>query len=441
MTGDVNNLGKTTISIVTLGHVDHGKSTAMGRFLVEMGVIDPRTLEKNIDEAASLGMEEWAYAYALDSLPEERERGLTSDIAFQAFKTNTKDIMLIDAPGHRDFVKNMIRGAAISDACILMVSVEPGDLRSGLKLPDGKTPGGQTREHAIIGSVLGIQQVIVCINKMDLIDYEESAFQTAVTTVKNLLKKIQSPWIKKDIYFIPISGKEGENLVTRSGKMGWYSGPCLLEAIDLLNDPVYQSDQDLRFLVQDNYDLPGTGSVLQGRVISGSMKKGDEVVLLPGAQVSKIRDLLTIDEKTVSALLPGNYGLVSLRGFSKDDLLPGTVLAPANSEYSSKNLLKVRLLVLESAPKPLIKGGQMVMHIAMGVTTVIIEEFLSLDRSSRKIPEGKDVFFTKPGEVATVLLSIDPSSQIVSEPYSKNHILGRVILRDMGNTVAVGLLI
>ncbi|MHA2296921.1 MAG: GTP-binding protein [Candidatus Hodarchaeales archaeon] len=430
---------RTTISLVTLGHVDHGKSTTMGRFLAEIGVVDPRTLEKNLDEAASLGMEEWGYAYALDSLPEERERGLTSDIAFQPFQTETQNMMLIDAPGHRDYVSKMISGAAISDSCILMVSAEPGDLRSGLKIPEGKSPGGQTREHAIIGSVLGIQQVIVCINKMDLVDYSEKGFQEAVNAIKKLLKQIQSPWIKKNIPFIPISGREGTNLASKPEVMPWYAGPTLLETLDTLEPPTFKEGLDLRFLVQDSYDIPGTGLVLQGRVVSGILYKDTNVVLLPGSQQVKVREIYNMDEDPIGELSTGNYGLVSLKGFSKENLIPGIVLAPTGREYKIPELLKVRLLVLDSAPKPLIKGNNLVLHVAMGVTTAVIEDFVSLDRPTAGSSKREKVFFARPGEVATVMLSLD--SPLVTELSIDNTILGRVLLRDMGNTVAVGLLI
>ncbi|MFW9991328.1 MAG: GTP-binding protein [Candidatus Odinarchaeota archaeon] len=429
---------KRTISLVTLGHVDHGKSTTMGRFLAEIGVIDPRTLEKNLDEAASLGMGEWGYAYALDSLPEERERGLTSDIAFQPFQTKTKNVMLIDAPGHRDYVKNMIRGASISDAAILMVSGEPGDLRSGLKKPEGRSPGGQTREHAIIGSVLGIDQVIVCINKMDLVDYQEEAFSGAVEAIKKIFKQIGSPWSKKDIHFIPISGREGKNLTKKSEEMPWYGGPTLVEAIDFLTPPDFKDTFDLRFLVQDSYDIPGTGLVLQGRVVSGILKKDTDVVLLPGSQDLRVREVYNTDEEPIGEISTGNYGLVSLKNVSKEDLTPGIVLAPETKD-SHSDLIKIKLLVLDSAAKPLIKGSNLVMHVAMGVTTAVIEDFVSLDRPVSGSPRSDNVFFARPGEIATVLIS--PDSPIVTELYSNNRILGRVILRDMGNTVAVGQII
>ncbi|MFX0126436.1 MAG: GTP-binding protein, partial [Candidatus Hodarchaeota archaeon] len=210
--------GKPTISLVWIGHVDHGKSTTLGHLLYQIGAIDPRVMEKLKVEAAQHQMDSWKWAYILDSLPEERQRGITSDIAFYPFKTEERNFMLIDAPGHRDFVKNMIRGAAQADACVLVVSAVPNDLKSGLKIGGQNDPGGQTREHAILASVLGINQLIVVVNKIDLVGYSEEHYNQAIKHIKTLLKEIQSPWEKEihKIPFIPVCGLLGDNLIQPS---------------------------------------------------------------------------------------------------------------------------------------------------------------------------------------------------------------------------------
>lgn len=211
---------KPTISLIWIGHVDHGKSTTLGHLLAQIGVIDPRTIEKLKEEAIQNQMESWQWAYVLDSLPEEKQRGITSDIAFYPFKTQERNFMLIDAPGHRDFVRNMIRGAAQADACVLVLSAVPNDLKSGLKKGKINDPGGQTREHAILASVLGIGQIIIAINKMDLVNYQEEAFKLAVKSIKELFSEIQSPWMKNfdSIPIVPISGYFGENLIESSNQ-------------------------------------------------------------------------------------------------------------------------------------------------------------------------------------------------------------------------------
>ena len=226
---------KPTISLIWIGHVDHGKSTTLGHLLSQIGAIDVRTIEKLEEEAIEHQMESWTWAYILDTLPEEKQRGITSDIAFYPFETEKRNFMLIDSPGHRDFVKNMIRGASQADACVLVISAVPNDLKSGLKVGGYQDPGGQTREHAILASVLGINQVIIAINKMDQVEYRQDRYHEAVDKIKQLFREIQSPWTKQieSIPFIPICGLAGENLSEHSGQMEWYDGYTLLEALNL----------------------------------------------------------------------------------------------------------------------------------------------------------------------------------------------------------------
>ncbi|MHA2499583.1 MAG: GTP-binding protein, partial [Candidatus Hodarchaeales archaeon] len=311
---------KPSISLVVLGHVDHGKSTTLGHFLYELGTIDQRAMEKFESEAEMLKMSSWKWAFVLDSLPEERERGLTEDIAFFPFETPNRRFLLIDAPGHRDFVKNALRGAAQADACILMVSANPGDLKSGLKVGTGDgTPGGQTREHAILASVLGVQEVCIAINKMDTVNYSKEQYEATVDATKELLQEIQSPWVKKlsKIPFIPISGFEGVNLTKSSSELSWYKGPTLLEALDLMEPPVTRKDLKLRFIVQDAYERPGVGTVVDGRVVSGILHMGAKVLVQPGAEAGSVKEIWGTGGTSIQELQSGEHGVINLQGITK----------------------------------------------------------------------------------------------------------------------------
>ena len=270
-------------SLITLGHIDHGKSTTMGHFLAEIGAVDQRTIERLETESADLKRASWKWAFVLDSTEEERAGGITADIAFQPFTIDNKPYMLIDAPGHRDYVKNAIRGAVLADACMVLVSVVSNDLRSGLKQGSGSSdPGGQTREHCILGSVLGINQVIFLINKMDAVNYSEESFNEAVLTIKNFLKEVQSPWLRllNDQSFIPISGLEGDNLVTKSAKLDWWKGPTVKEALAKFT-PINKNMDHTRFLTHDSFEMPGIGTVLHGRFSSPILKSAPKVKLYP----------------------------------------------------------------------------------------------------------------------------------------------------------------
>ncbi len=440
-----NKTKKPSLSIVIAGHVDHGKSTTMGRFLLDLGVVDARTFEKLKSEASTLQMESWAYAYILDSLPEERERGLTSDIALKPFETEKYRFMIIDAPGHRDFVKNMIRGAAQADVCILFVSAAPSDLKAGIKIGDDQIPGGQTREHAILASVLGIEQVIIAINKMDLVKYEEQSYRTAVKTVSNLLKEIKSPWVSKlaDILFVPISGLEGENLCSPSSKMPWWSSGSLLDALNNLNPPSIRSDYSLRFIVQDAYEMPGMGTVLDGRVLSGRITSNAKVSILPMNEDGLVKDLwLDEDEGVTTEAIAGDHVTLTIRGVDKENLYAGIVLSSPNDLPSVPSKIVSRILLLDSG-KMIIPGTLLALHCGTAQVSARISKILAIERmhpKHKKVKREIDgrITIAFPGELIEV--EIETLESIVAEPYKKNPALGRVVLRDMGVTIAVGVI-
>ncbi|MFX1511226.1 MAG: GTP-binding protein [Promethearchaeota archaeon] len=440
-----NGVKKPSIALTIIGHVDHGKSTSMGRFLVDLGVIDPRTFEKLQTEASMLQMDSWAYAYILDSLPEERERGLTSDIALRPFETEKYRIMLIDAPGHRDFVKNMIRGAAQADACILFVSAAPSDLKAGVKVGDDQTPGGQTREHAILASVLGIEQIIIAINKMDLVDYQKESYTKAVKTIIDLFKEIKSPWAYKldNIPFIPISGLEGENLCAPSQKMPWWSGGSLLDSLNSLIPPSIRSEYSLRLVIQDTYEMPGVGVLLDGRVLSGRLGVNEKVLLLPINESGVIKDLwVDEDDINITEAFAGDHVTLTVRGVEKENLHSGIVLSDPNDPPSVPAKIVGRILLLDSG-KMIIPGALLALHCGTAQVSARINKILKIEHMSpkhkkvRREIEGR-ITFAFPGEL--IQLEIEPLESIVAETYENHAALGRVVLRDMGVTVGVGII-
>ncbi len=440
---------KPLISLVVLGHVDHGKSTTLGHFLHELGIIDSRNMDKLESEAETLGMASWKWAFVLDSLPEERERGLTEDIAFFPFETSNRRFLLIDAPGHRDFVKNALRGAAQADACILMVSANPSDLKSGLKLGSGDgNPGGQTREHTILASVLGVQEVCIAINKMDTVKYNEKQYLETIDTIKRLLQEIQSPWVRKleQIPFVPISGFEGDNLTKRSINMPWYQGPTLLEALDSMNPPNIRQDQTFRFLVQDAYEKPGVGTVIDGRIVSGTISVGNTVLVQPGGISGIVKDLWLSNGEAIDSLAGGEHGIVNLQGID-DDILeqPGLVIGEPEESFGVADKITSRLLILESMGRPITPGANFVMHIGTSYSSAQIISIDKIERENprfsklkRKNPATGLFNLVFPSELA--LVTLQPTQPIVAEAFEDHPVLGRTILRHMGSTVAVGII-
>src|SRR5580658_5440497 len=262
---------KPHLNLIVTGHVDHGKSTSMGHFLFDLGAVDQRTIDEFARESEKTGAgDSFKYAWVLDQLKDERERGVTIDLAFQRFETPKYFYTLIDAPGHRDFIKNMITGASEADAAVMVVSAKTGEKDTALG------PGGQAREHAFLLKTLGVNQLVVAIDKMD---------------DENLLKA--SGYNTTKIRFIPISGWTGENLVKPSTNMPWYKGPTILQALDEFTEPPKPLDKPLRLPIQDVYTITGVGTVPVGRIETGRFKVGDTVSIMPEGMTAEVKSIET----------------------------------------------------------------------------------------------------------------------------------------------------
>src|SRR3990170_4664480 len=259
---------KPHLNIVIMGHVDHGKSTTTGHLLYLAGAIDERTIKAFEEEATKMGKGTFKYAWVLDNLKEERERGVTIDLRFLKFDTKKFSYTVIDAPGHRDFVKNMITGASQADAAVLFCSAKKGEFEAGIGA------GGQTREHAFLAFTLGIRQVLVAVNKMDdiSVNWSKDRYDEIKNEVSRMLKMVGFKTEK--INFIPVSGWTGDNLLKKSEKMTWYTGPTLIDGLDYLEVPAKPTNKPLRVPIQDVYSITGIGTVPVGRVETGVLKPG-----------------------------------------------------------------------------------------------------------------------------------------------------------------------
>ncbi|KAK2804131.1 hypothetical protein FQN49_008859, partial [Arthroderma sp. PD_2] len=269
---------KAHINLVVIGHVDSGKSTTTGHLIYKCGGIDQRTIEKFEKEAEELGKKSFKYAWVLDKLKAERERGITIDIALWKFETPKYMVTVIDAPGHRDFIKNMITGTSQADCAILIIAAGTGEFEAGI------SKDGQTREHALLAFTLGVKQLIVAINKMDTTNWSESRFGEIIKEVTNFIKKVG--YNPKGVPFVPISGFNGDNMIEASTNCPWYkgwsketaagkaSGKTLLEAIDAIDMPTRPTEKPLRLPLQDVYKISGIGTVPVGRVETGTIKPG-----------------------------------------------------------------------------------------------------------------------------------------------------------------------
>jgi len=420
--GGINMAEKPHINLVFIGHVDHGKSTLVGRLLYELGEVPEQVLKKYKDEAEKLGKGTFEFAWVMDSLKDERERGLTIDVAHKKFSTNKNFFTIIDAPGHRDFVKNMITGTSQADAAVLVCSVK-----------DGVQP--QTKEHAFLAKTLGVRQLIVAVNKMDAINYDESKYKEVEEQVGNLLKSIG--YKLDEVPFIPTSAYKGDNLKEKSANISWYKGPTLIEALDKLTVPAKPIDKALRLPIQDVYTITGVGTVPVGRVETGVMKPGQKLVFMPSGATGEIKTI-EMHHEQLSVANPGDNVGFNVRGVGKNDLKRGDVGGPVDNPPTVAEDFTAQIVVLQH-PSALTVGYTPVFHVHTAqVACQFIELVKKIDPKTGQVAEENPQFL-KTGDVAVV--KVKPTKLLCIEKAKDFPQLGRFAIRDMGKTVAAGMVI
>lgn len=414
---------KEHLNIVFVGHVDAGKSTTVGRILYDSGKISEQVIAKLKEEAQRLGKATFEFAFVMDRMKEERERGVTIDISHQDFETNKYFFTIIDAPGHKDFVKNMITGASQADGAVLVVSGK-----------DGVQP--QTIEHAALLKVLGISQVIVLISKMDAVNYSKDVYEKVKGDVIALLKKFAYKDVDK-IPIIPASSYFGDNLMKRSDKTPWYNGPTLFEALDMFVPPKKPTDKPFRMPIQDVYNIQGFGVVVVGKVEAGVIKPGMKAVINPGNMVVEIKKIETHHQEIPEAIPGDNIG-INVKGVEKTQVKRGYVLGDANNPPTVVKSFTAQIVVLNH-PSAIGVGYTPVFHAHTTHFPAKITEIVAkVDPKTGQKLEGK-VDFLKNGDIAIV--KIEPLKPVVLEKVGEYPSLGRFAIRDMNQTVAAGLVL
>jgi elongation factor 1-alpha len=421
---------KQHLNLVIIGHIDHGKSTMMGALLIETGAVSEREARELDKIAKEYDRDSWSYAFVFDKLKEERQRGITIDLAFRKFETPNRYFTIIDAPGHADFVKNMITGASQADAAILVVSGKKGEMEVGI------AANGQTREHAYLAQTLGVKQLVVAINKADVYNYSEDRFNECKESVGDLLKNIG--FKLKEVPFVPTSGMQMENLSKKSDKMPWYDGPTLIEAIDQFTIPEKPLDKPLRLPIQDAYRIKGTGIVPVGRVETGVLKKGDKIIIMPSGFEGEIRSIEMHHEEIPQAEPGDNVGF-SIRGITLQDVGRGDCLGhPSNppTVITPKGKWTGQIIVIWH-PTAIAQGYTPVIHAH---TAQIAAKFTSLskklDQKTGAVIEDSPKFLVRND---TAIVELTPIKKMCLEKYADIPEMGRFAVRDMGRTVAVGI--
>jgi len=417
---------KPHLNIVFIGHVDHGKSTSVGRMLYDSGNIDEQAMKKLKDRAVELGKSGFEFAFVMDQLKEERERGLTIDLAHKRFETPKYYFTIIDAPGHKDFIKNMITGASQADAGVLVV-----DCSNGVQ--------AQTKEHVFLSRTLGVDQLIIEVNKMDAVGYNEARFNKVKEEVSTLLKTVG--YNPANIPFVPAAALLGENIFKKSDKMPWYKGGTMYETMDALKLPEKPTQLPLRLPIQDVYNITGIGVVPVGRVETGIMKVGDKIVVTPareGKGISGEVKTIEMHHEQMQQAEPGDNIGFNVRGIEKKDITRGDVVGHINNPPTVATEFTARIVVLNH-PTVMTVGYTPVFHIH---TAQVACQIMSIEKkldpaTGQTLQEKPD--FIKNGDAA--IIKVKPVQPLVIEKTQDIPQMSRFAVRDSGSTVAAGMCI
>ena len=432
---------KSHINVVVIGHVDSGKSTTTGHLIYKCGGIDKRTIEKFEKEAAELGKGSFKYAWVLDKLKAERERGITIDIALWKFETPKYQVTVIDAPGHRDFIKNMITGTSQADCAILIIAGGVGEFEAGI------SKDGQTREHALLAFTLGVRQLIVAVNKMDSVKWDESRFQEIVKETSNFIKKVG--YNPKTVPFGPISGWNGDNMIEATTNAPWYKGweketkagvvkgKTLLEAIDAIEQPSRPTDKPLRLPLQDVYKIGGIGTVPVGRVETGVIKPGMVVTFAPAGVTTEVKSVEMHHEQLEQGVPGDNVGF-NVKNVSVKEIRRGNVCGDAKNDPPKGCASFNATVIVLNHPGQISAGYSPVLDCHTAHIACRFDELLEKNdrRSGKKLEDHPK--FLKSGDAA--LVKFVPSKPMCVEAFSEYPPLGRFAVRDMRQTVAVGVI-
>ncbi|XP_036727433.1 HBS1-like protein isoform X4 [Balaenoptera musculus] len=421
--------GKQLLNLVVIGHVDAGKSTLMGHLLYLLGNVNKRTMHKYEQESKKAGKASFAYAWVLDETGEERERGVTMDVGMTKFETETKVIILMDAPGHKDFIPNMITGAAQADVAVLVVDASRGEFEAGFET------GGQTREHGLLVRSLGVTQLAVAVNKMDQVNWQQERFQEITGKLGHFLK--QAGFKESDVAFIPTSGLSGENLITRSQSSEltkWYKGLCLLEQIDSFKPPRRSVDKPFRLCVSDVFKDQGSGFCVTGKIEAGYIQTGDRLLAVPPNETCTAKGI-TLHDEPVDWAAAGDHVSLTLVGMDVIKINVGCIFCGPKEPIKVCTRFRARILIF-NIEIPITKGFPVLLHYQTVSEPAVVKRLISvLNKSTGEVTKKKPKLLTK-GQNA--LVELQTQRPVALELYKDFKELGRFMLRYSGSTIAAG---
>lgn len=391
----------------------------MGRLLFDLRAVDQRTMEKYRKEAERIGKGSFAFAWVLDQGTEERARGVTIDIATNKFETAKTNFTILDAPGHRDFVPNMIAGASQADFAVLVIDASTGNFESGLK--------GQTKEHALLVRSIGVQRIIVVVNKMDVAEWSQDRFDEIRQQMSAFLTS--AGFQSKNVTFVPCSGLEGGNILTRTTdeRASWYSGQTLVEELDLSEPSTHAIDKPLRMTINDVFrgGIQNPLSV-SGRLEAGNIQIGEQVTIMPSGEKAQIRSL-EVDEEPQEWAVAGQNVVLNLTDVDPIHLKTGDVLCSPSSPIQNISEFKAKILAFEHLTPMNIDVHKGRLHVPGRISQLIGV----LDKSSGEVSKKKPKI-VQPGNVVRVVVHLDQAVPLEAP--------SRIVLRANGETVAAGLI-
>ncbi|XP_033195022.1 HBS1-like protein isoform X1 [Bombus vosnesenskii] len=420
---------KEQLHLIVVGHVDAGKSTLLGRLLCELGEVPTRLIHKYQQESKKIGKQSFAYAWVLDETGEERERGITMDVGHSKFETETKCITLLDAPGHKDFIPNMIIGATQADVALLVVDATRGEFETGFD------SGGQTREHALLLRSLGISQLTVVINKLDTVDWSKERFDEIVSKMSVFLKQAG---FKDNVTFVPCSGLSGENILTKPKEplSNWYTGPTLVNVINNFKCPERHIDKPFRFSVNDIFKGTGSGFCVSGHVETGMVALGDKVLVLPRNETAVIKGL-QIDEVSITNAFAGDQVSLILSGIDQQNVGIGDIICNPQNPVPVTTRFQAHVVVF-AVKIPIMKGLPVIIHQQSLVQPAVITKLVAqLHRSTGEMIKKKPRCLPKN---SSAIIEITTQNSVCMELYKDIKQLGRIMLRVEGTTIAAGLI-
>ena len=410
---------KHAANFVVIGHVDAGKSTLMGRLLYDLKVVDQRTLDKYRKEAERIGKASFALAWVLDQGTEERNRGVTIDIAMNKFETDNTSFTILDAPGHRDFIPNMIAGASRADFAVLVIDASTGNFESGLQ--------GQTKEHALLVRSMGVQRIVIAVNKLDTVQWSQDRFDEISQQVSAFLTS--AGFLARNLAFVPCAGLTGDNIVRKAKdpQASWYTGAPLISLLESSEPVTHAPEKPLRMTVDDIF-RGGVQNPLSvsGRLDAGNVQIGDTVVIMPASQTASIKGI-EVDSEPTDWAVAGQNVVLHLADIEAKYLKPGDVVCPPNAPIQCINSFTIKILAFEHITPTHCEVHKGRLHAPGRVTKLVSQ----LDKASGVAVKGKKPRMIKPGNVARIVVEVEESI-----PLEKG---GRVILRAGGETIGAGL--